>query len=156
FDIAIRKALYRETVEYFYYVLTGSKNMLELINSNYTFVNEELAKYYGIKGVEGQDFRKVDVTDKARGGVLGMAGVLTTTSLPTPTSPVLRGKWVVEQSLCISPPPPPPAVAEWPNDEGRHSAVLLRKLLERHRSDRACFSCYPKMDPRRPGLENFD
>src|SRR5690606_39182759 len=105
FDIAIRKALYRETVEYFYYVLTGSKNMLELINSNYTFVNEELAKYYGIKGVEGQDFRKVDVTDKARGGVLGMAGVLTTTSLPTRTSPVLRGKWVMEQILGISPPP---------------------------------------------------
>ena len=156
FDMAIRKALYRETVEYFYYVLTGSKNMLELINSNYTFVNEGLAKYYGIEGVEGEGFRRVDVTDRSRGGVLGMAGVLTTTSLPTRTSPVLRGKWVMEQILGISPPPPPPEVAELPKDEGSHSALGLRKLLERHRSDPACFSCHQKMDPLGLGLENFD
>src|SRR5690606_21804895 len=156
FDMAIRKALYRETVEYFYYVLTDSRNMLELINSNYTFVNEELARYYGIPGVTGDGFRKVDVTERWRGGVLGMAGVLTTTSLPTRTSPVLRGKWVMEQLLGISPPPPPPEVAELPKDEGSHSAVGLRKLLERHRSDPACFSCHQKMDPLGLGLENFD
>jgi hypothetical protein len=156
FDMAIRKALYRETVEYFYYVLTGSRNMLELINSNYTFVNEDLARYYNIPGVVGPDFRKVDVSDRSRGGVLGMAGVLTTTSLPTRTSPVLRGKWVMEQLLGISPPPPPPEVAELPKDESSHSTVGLRKLLERHRSDPACFSCHVKMDPLGLGLENFD
>lgn len=156
FDMDIRKALYRETVEYFYYVLTDSKNMLELVNSNYTFVNDELAAYYGIKGVSGDDFRKVNVGDGARGGVLGMAGVLTTTSLPTRTSPVLRGKWVMEQILGISPPPPPPEVGELPKDEGSHSLVGLRKLLERHRSDPACFSCHQKMDPLGLGLENFD
>lgn len=156
FDMTIRKALYRETVEYFYYVLTGSRNMLELINSNYTFVNEELAKYYGIEGVTGPEFRKVDVTERWRGGVLGMAGVLTTTSLPTRTSPVLRGKWVMEQLLGVSPPPPPAEVAELPKDEKSHSAVGLRKLLERHRSDPACFSCHVKMDPLGLGLENFD
>lgn len=156
FDMAIRKALYRETVEYFYYVLTDSRNMLELINSNYTFVNEELARYYNIQGVTGSAFRKVDVTDRSRGGVLGMAGVLTTTSLPTRTSPVLRGKWVMEQILGISPPPPPAQVAELPKDEKSQSALGLRKLLERHRSDPACFSCHQKMDPLGLGLENFD
>lgn len=85
-----------------------------------------------------------------------MAGVLTTTSLPTRTSPVLRGKWVMEQLLGVSPPPPPAEVAELPKDEGTHSAVGLRKLLERHRSDPACFSCHVKMDPLGLGLENFD
>lgn len=156
FDMTLRKALYRETVEYFYYILTGSKNMLELVNSNYTFVNEALADYYDIEGVSGDNFRKVNVSSGARGGVLGMAGVLTTTSLPTRTSPVLRGKWVMEQILGISPPPPPPEVAELPKDEGSHGLVGLRKLLERHRSDPACFSCHQKMDPLGLGLENFD
>lgn len=156
FDMDIRKALYRETVEYFYYVLTGSKNMLELINSNYTFVDRDLAKYYDIEGVSGEGFRKVEVADGSRGGVLGMAGVLTTTSLPGRTSPVLRGKWVMEQILGISPPPPPPEVGELPKDAASHSAVGLRKLLERHRSDPACFSCHQKMDPLGLGLENFD
>lgn len=156
FDMAIRKALYRETVEYFYYVMTDSKNMLELVNSNYMFVDEELAKYYNIEGVSGDTFRKVSAPNGARGGVLGMAGVLTTTSLPTRTSPVLRGKWVMEQILGISPPPPPPEVAELPKEEGSHNLVGLRKLLERHRSDPACFSCHQKMDPLGLGLENFD
>lgn len=156
FDMAIRKALYRETVEYFYYVLTKSKNMLELINSDYTFVNDELARYYGIEGVSGDGFRKVNVSDRSRGGVLGMGAVLTSTSLPTRTSPVLRGKWVMEQILGISPPPPPPEVAELPKDAASHNSVGLRKLLERHRSDPACFSCHQKMDPLGLGLENFD
>jgi hypothetical protein len=155
-NMDIRKALYKETVEYFYYVLTGSKNMLELVNSNYTFVNEELAVYYGIEGVAGNAFRKIAVDNDARGGVLGMAGVLTTTSLPDRTSPVLRGKWVMEQILGISPPPPPPEVAELTKDASKQSEVGLRKLLEMHRSDPACFSCHQKMDPLGLGLENFD
>ncbi|HEY4653336.1 MAG TPA: DUF1592 domain-containing protein [Cyclobacteriaceae bacterium] len=155
-NMDIRKALYKETVEYFYYVLTGSKNMLELVNSNYTFVNEELAAYYGIEGVAGNAFRKIAVDNDARGGVLGMAGVLTTTSLPDRTSPVLRGKWVMEQILGISPPPPPPEVAELTKDASKQSEVGLRKLLEMHRSDPACFSCHQKMDPLGLGLENFD
>jgi hypothetical protein len=156
FDMPLRQALYRETVEYFYYVLTGSKNMLDLINSNYTFVNEQLADYYGIDGVKGNGFRKTVLTDSTRGGVLGMGSVLSTTSFPLRTSPVTRGKWVLEQLLGISPPPPPPVVAELTEDPVAHRDIGLKKILLRHRSDPACQSCHQKMDPLGFGLENFD
>lgn len=156
FNMPLREALYRETVEYFYYVLTDSKNMLELINSNYTFMNKKLADYYGIEGFTGERYRKVILQDSSRGGVLGMASVLAATSLPQRTSPVLRGKWVLEQILGISPPPPPPEVGELTEDEGKHSELGLRQLLEAHRSKPACMSCHQKMDPLGLGLENFD
>lgn len=156
FDMSIRRALYRETVEYFYHVLTRSKNMLDLINSNYTFVSKELADYYGVEGPAAEDFQKVILTDSTRGGVLGMASVLSTTSFETRTSPVIRGKWVMEQLLGISPPPPPPAVAELTEDETAHSELGLRKILEMHRSKPDCQSCHQKMDPLGLGLENFD
>jgi hypothetical protein len=156
FDMPLRLALYRETVEYFYYVLTGSKNMMDLINSNYTFVNERLANYYGIEGVKGNQFQKAVLNDSARGGVLGMASVLSTTSFPMRTSPVIRGKWVLEQLLGISPPPPPPVVAELNEDPKLHRELGLRKILELHRANSACFSCHQKMDPLGIGLENFD
>jgi hypothetical protein len=155
-NMDVRKALYRETVEYFYYVLTERKNMLDLISSNYTFVNKELADYYGIEDFSGNEFQQVVLTDSSRGGVLGMAGVLTTTSLPTRTSPVLRGKWVLEQLLGTSPPPPPPVVAELTEDEAIHSELGLRKILEMHRDKPDCRSCHQKMDPLGLGLENFD
>ena len=156
FDMDIRKALYRETIEYFYHVLTESKNLLDLINSNYTFLTKDLADYYGIPGVDGNEFRKVTLMDSARGGVLGMGSVLATTSFATRTSPVLRGKWVMEQLLGISPPPPPPVVAELTEDEAIHNELGLRKILELHRSKPDCQSCHEKMDPLGLGLENFD
>jgi hypothetical protein len=156
FDRAIRSALYRETVEYFYYVLTKSKNMLELINSDYTFVNKELADYYGIDGVTDEEFSRVVLSDPVRGGVLGMGSVLSTTSFPLRTSPVIRGKWVMEQLLGTSPPPPPPVVAELTTDEAVHEELGLRKILEVHRSKPECLSCHQKMDPLGLGLENFD
>jgi hypothetical protein len=156
FDMPLRLALYRETVEYFYYVLTGSKNMMDLINSDYTFVNERLANYYGIEGVKGNQFQKAVLTDSARGGVLGMASVLSTTSFALRTSPVIRGKWVLEQLLGISPPPPPPVVAELNEDPRLHREIGLKKILELHRANSACFSCHQKMDPLGLGLENFD
>ena len=152
----IRRALYRETVEYFYYVLTQSKNMLELINSNYTFLNKELADYYGIKGVEGDEIQRYVLQDSSRGGVLGMGSVLTATSLPIRTSPVLRGKWVLEQIMGISPPPPPEVVGELTEDKAKHQELGLRKILEMHRSKPECQSCHQKMDPLGLGLENFD
>jgi hypothetical protein len=152
----IRRALYRETVEYFYYVLTQSKNMLELINSNYTFLNKELADYYGIKGVEGNEIQRYVLQDSVRGGVLGMGSVLTATSLPIRTSPVLRGKWVLEQLMGISPPPPPEVVGELTEDKAKHQELGLRKILEMHRSKPECQSCHQKMDPLGLGLENFD
>ncbi|HMG92907.1 MAG TPA: DUF1592 domain-containing protein [Chryseolinea sp.] len=156
FTMDIRRALYRETVEYFYYVLTQSKNMLELINSNYTFLNKELADYYGIKGVEGSEIQRHILQDSVRGGVLGMGSVLTTTSLPIRTSPVLRGKWVLEQLMGTSPPPPPAVVGELTEDKAIHAALGLRKILEIHRSKPECMSCHVKMDPLGLGLENFD
>lgn len=156
FDMKIREALYRETIEYFYYVLTESRNLMDLINSNYTFLTEDLADYYGVPGVSGKEFRKVTLNDSVRGGVLGMGSVLTTTSFATRTSPVLRGKWVMEQLLGISPPPPPPVVAELTEDEKIHNELGLRKILELHRSKPDCRSCHEKMDPLGLGLENFD
>ncbi len=156
FDSTIRKALYRETVEYFYYVLTGSKNMLELITSNYTFLNKELADYYGIPGVTSEDLQKILLPDSTRGGVLGMGSVLATTSFPLRTSPVNRGKWVMEQLMGISPPPPPAVVAELTEDKAAHEALGLRKILEAHRANPECQSCHEKMDPLGLGLENFD
>lgn len=156
FDMRIREALYRETIEYFYYVLTESRNLMELINSNYTFLTKDLADYYGIPGVTGNEFRKVTLGDSVRGGVLGMGSVLATTSFATRTSPVLRGKWVMEQLLGISPPPPPPVVAELTEDANIHHELGLRKILELHRSKPDCQSCHEKMDPLGLGLENFD
>lgn len=156
FDMPIRNALYRETVEYFYYVLTKSKNMLELINSNYTFLSKELADYYGIEGVTSEDLQKTILSDSSRGGVLGMGSVLAATSFPMRTSPVIRGKWVMEQLMGISPPPPPAVVAELTEDKDAHEALGLRKILEAHRSNPECQSCHEKMDPLGLGLENFD
>ncbi len=156
FDMPIRKALYSETVEYFYYVLTKSKKMLELINSNYTFLNKELAEFYGIEGVTTEDLQKVILTDSSRGGVLGMGSVLSITSFPMRTSPVVRGKWVMEQLLGISPPPPPPVVAELTEDKNAHAEIGLRRILEMHRANPECNSCHVKMDPLGLGLENFD
>lgn len=156
FDMPIREALYRETVEYFYHVLTKSKNMLELVNSNYTFLNGKLAEFYGVEGEFNDDYQRVLLADGSRGGVLGMGSVLTVTSLAVRTSPVLRGKWVMEQIMGISPPPPPPEVAELIEDEGVQSELGLRKVLEMHRANPSCFSCHEKMDPLGLGLENFD
>ena len=156
FDMPLRQALYRETVEYFYYVMTGSKNMMDLISSNYTFANNRLAEYYNIQGVKGDQFVKANLSDSSRGGVLGMGSVLATTSFPLRTSPVTRGKWVLEQLLGISPPPPPPVVAELTEDPKVHSELGLKKILLRHRADPACQSCHVKMDPLGLGLENFD
>lgn len=152
----VRQALYQETIEYFYYVLTESKNLMELVNSNYTFLTKDLADYYGIGGVSGNEFKKVMLADSARGGVLGMGSVLASTSFATRTSPVLRGKWVMEQLMGTSPPPPPPVVAELTEDEDVHNELGLRKILEMHRSKPDCQSCHEKMDPLGLGLENFD
>ena len=147
----------KEVETYFNHVLLESNNLLDLIDSDYTFLNETLAKHYQVPDVEGSNMRKVAFSTNERGGILGMAGVLTATSLPTRTSPVLRGKWVLEQMLGTPPPPPPPDV---PDLEASHDSTQsinsLRVLLERHREDPTCNSCHQAMDPIGLGLENFD
>lgn len=153
---SLRDAMYREMVEYFYYILTDSKNFLDLIDSDYTFVNEELAKHYGIEGVKGQHMRKVILEDRNRGGVLGMGSVLATTSMPLRTSPVLRGKWVLEEMLGTAPPPAPPDVGELPPEATTDKNASIRDLLTAHRAKPACAGCHQRMDPIGFGLENFD
>ncbi len=156
FTPSLRASMYQELVEYAHHVLTDSKNFLELIDSDYTFLNEELALHYGIKGVKGKAFQKVTLRDRNRGGVLGMGSVLTSTSLPLRTSPVLRGQWVLEQVLGTPAPPPPPDVDELSEEEAGADNASLRDLLVLHRSKTECMSCHQKMDPIGFGLENFD
>ena len=154
---ALSSDMVAEITHFFNNIISDSKNLLELIDSDYSFMNESLAKHYGLDGITGPELRKVTFTNQERGGVLGMAGVLTATSLPRRTSPVLRGKWVLEQILGTPAPPPPPNVPELEVDHNPNQPVAsLRVLLEKHRSDPACQSCHEAMDPIGLGLENFD
>ena len=153
---SLRDAMYQEMVEYFYYVLTESRNFLDLLDSDYTFLNEELANHYGIAGVRGKDMRRVVLQDRNRGGVMGMGSVLATTSMPLRTSPVLRGKWVLEEILGSPPPPPPPDAGELPEEASTDKHASIRDLLTAHRANPTCANCHQKMDPIGFGLENFD
>jgi len=152
----LRRAMYEETVTFFHYVLTERQSFLDLLDSDYVFLNEALAKHYGIGKVEGDDLVKVSLSDRRRGGVLGLGSVLTSTSLATRTSPVLRGKWVLEQILGTPAPPPPPDVPDLEAARQANSELDFRAVLELHRSKPACNSCHQKMDPIGLGLENFD
>lgn len=156
FDDLLRDAMRQETEHYFASILRENRSILDLLDSDYTFVNEALAEHYGIEGVSGDDFRKVSLADRNRGGVLTQASVLTLTSNPNRTSPVKRGQWILQQILGTPPPPPPPGVPEL--DEGREAAEVasLRDRLELHRTNPDCASCHRQMDPLGFALENFD
>ncbi|MEZ5043609.1 MAG: DUF1592 domain-containing protein [Saprospiraceae bacterium] len=157
YTTALRDLMLKEVELFFNYVLLESENFLDLIDSDYTFLNKGLAAHYGMTGVQGDEMQKVQLTANQRGGVLGMAGVLTATSLPTRTSPVLRGKWVLEKVLGTPAPPPP---ADVPELEASHDSTqgvqTLAEMLEIHRADPACNGCHQAMDPIGLGLENFD
>src|SRR5581483_4495034 len=156
FTPALRDAMYREVVDFFDSVLREDASLLGLLSADYTFVNSSLAKLYGIDGVEGEQFRRVKLADDKRGGLLGMAAVLTLTSYPQRTSPVLRGKWVLEEILGTPPPPPPPLVKSLPPDDSPVDGLTLRQQLEKHRAQPECAACHVRMDPLGFGLENFD
>jgi uncharacterized protein DUF1592/uncharacterized protein DUF1588/uncharacterized protein DUF1585 len=157
FDEALRAAMQQETEQFFSYVVREDRSVLELIASDYTFVNERLAKHYGIEGVTGEKFRKVVLAASPRGGLLTQASVLAVTSNPTRTSPVKRGKWVLENLLGAPPPPPPAGVAELKDDkEGAELTGTLRQRMEQHRANPSCAACHQRMDPLGFGLENFD
>jgi len=155
FNEPLREAMRRETELFFENVLREDRSVMEFLTADYTFVNGRLAKHYGISGVEGPDFRRVPLAGTPRRGVLGHASVLALTSNPTRTSPVKRGKWVLETLLNAPPPPPPPGVSEL-QDEGKELTGTLRQRLEQHRADALCASCHARMDPIGFGLENFD
>lgn len=151
----LRDAMKTETTLFFDYVLKENRPVSEFLDAKYTFLNERLARLYGIDGVSGPEFRRVDLTTNQRGGVLSQASVLTVSSYPNRTSPVIRGKYVLSNILGTPPPPPPPDV---PNlDEAAvGTAASLRQQLEKHRENAVCASCHSRMDPLGFGLENYD
>ncbi|HLK60817.1 MAG TPA: DUF1592 domain-containing protein [Chthonomonadaceae bacterium] len=152
----LRDAMYQETVDFFDSVLRDDASLLTLLDANYTYANEELAKHYGLNEVTGSEMRRVSLPDKRRGGLLTMASVLTLTSYPQRTSPVLRGKWVLEEVLGSPVPPPPPVVATLSQDDQPKEGLTFRQRLEKHREKPQCASCHNRMDPLGFGLENFD
>jgi hypothetical protein len=145
----------RETELFFEHVLRADRPILDFLDAPYTFLNQRLAEFYQVPGVKGHEFRKVDVTGTPRGGVLGQAGVLTVSSYPNRTSPVLRGKWVLE-NLLGAPPPPPPADVPALDERPLGKSVSVRAQLEQHRANPNCASCHARMDPLGFALENFD
>ena len=155
FDDGIRHAFQRETQLFLEHLVRDDRSVLELLDADYTFLNEGLAEFYGIDGVEGGYFRRVPLAGTGRGGILTQGGVLMVTSYPTRTSPVLRGKWILENLLGAPPPPPPADVPELEADAGS-SAGGLRAALERHRANPACAVCHARLDPLGFALENFD
>lgn len=157
FTDELKVAMKGEVVNFFHHIITEEKDFLKLISSDYTFLNEVIADHYGIKGVEGSEFRKVKMGENnPRRGILGMAGVLTATSLPNRTSPVLRGKYVMEKILATPAKPPPPNVPELEISATLHDELDLRELLVMHREDPACIGCHRDMDDLGFALENYD
>jgi hypothetical protein len=156
FDDNLRQAFRRETELFFDSILRDNRSLLDLLDANYTFVNERLAKHYGIPNVYGTQFRRVTLTDRTRMGLLGQGSVLTVTSYPNRTSPVLRGKWILENILGTPPPPPPPNVPPLKENEEGAKPKSVRELMEEHRKNPACSGCHSVMDPLGFSLENFD
>ncbi|WP_437226795.1 DUF1592 domain-containing protein [Planctomicrobium sp. SH661] len=148
-------AMRGETARFFAGLFSENRSLLELLDADYSYVNEDLAKLYGIPEVTGPELRKVVLTDRNRGGVLTQASVLTVSSYPLRTSPVLRGRWLLEEILGSRVPPPPPDVPALP-EQPEDSKLTLREQLEIHRSNPQCASCHSRMDPLGFGLENFD
>ena len=155
FDEDLRQAMRKETELFFESVVREDRSILEFLDSDFTFLNARLASHYGIPGLEGEEFRRVSLPSRDRGGLLGQASVLTVSSYPTRTSPVLRGLWVLENILGQTPPPPPPDVPELEVREGEIGGTL-RQQLEEHRSNEGCMSCHLVMDAIGFGLENYD
>jgi len=156
FTPTLRSAMYRESVEFFNNLVRENRPVTDLIDSNYTFANEELAKHYGIPGVTGTQLQKVALSDRNRGGVMGQASILVTTSVPLRTSPVKRGKWILDSLLGTPPPPPPPDAGVLPGDDKSAAGLSFRQQLELHRQKPNCAGCHAKIDPLGFGLENFD
>jgi hypothetical protein len=173
FNVNLRRAMVRETELFIGSILREDRSVLDLIDADYTFLNEPLAAHYGIadtagntigqqplkpggKKFKGETFQRVSLQDRNRGGLLTQASVLTVTSNPTRTSPVKRGRWVLEQILGTPPPPPPANVPELSEEQENVSSASLRKRMEVHRRKPACANCHAKMDPIGFALENFN
>ncbi len=155
FDESLRRAFRQETEMLFSWILRQNRPVTEVLDANYTFLNDRLAEFYGIPGVYGSRFRRVELTDPNRGGLLAQGSILTATSYPTRTSVVLRGKWVLENLLGSPPPPPPPNVPALELHAKGHE-LSMREAMEIHRANPVCASCHARMDPIGFALENYD
>jgi hypothetical protein len=155
YDPALAAAIKKEPELFFDYIMRQDRSLVDFLDADYTFANQRLAEFYGIKGVSGDDFQKVSLEGTPRRGILTEAGILLLTSNPTRTSPVKRGKWVLENVLGAPPPPPPPNVPPL-DDTHRQLHGTLRQQMEQHRTNALCASCHSIMDPIGFGLENFD
>ncbi len=156
FDESLRYSMQRETELFFDSIVRENRSALDLLRADYTFLNERLAKHYGIPRIYGSQFRRVTVTDPNRGGLLGQASLLTVTSPPNRTSVVQRGKWILDNLLGAPPPPPPPDVPALEASSKKHQDVSLRVALEQHRANPGCAGCHAVMDPIGFALENFN
>ncbi len=156
FDENLRQAFRRETGLFVDSVLRGDGSVLDLLTASHTFVNERLARHYGIPYVYGSHFRRVELDSPERQGLLGQGSILTLTSYATRTSPVLRGKWILENLLSSPPPPPPPDVPSLDETTESGEPRSMREAMEQHRANPACASCHAQMDPLGFALENFD
>jgi hypothetical protein len=160
YDATLGDAMVRETQLFFNSLVTEDRNVLDLFTADYTFVNERLARHYGIRGVAGPEFRRVSLTGTHRQGLLGQGSVLVLTSVADRTSPVQRGKWVLEVLLGQPPPPPPPNVDTNLDDTAAAAqggkTLSTRARMEQHRANPFCASCHSVIDPIGLSLENFD
>ena len=156
FDESLRFSMQRETELFFESVIRENRSAMELVSANYTFLNERLAKHYGIPKIYGSQFRRVELTDPNRGGLLGHASLLTVTSPPNRTSVVQRGKWVLDNFLGSPPPPPPPDIPALEETSKGAKNLSLRAALELHRANASCAGCHAVMDPIGFALENYN
>jgi hypothetical protein len=156
FNDELRQAFKRETELLFGSIIREDRNVLDLLTADYTFVNERLAKHYGIPNVYGSHFRRVPVPNDNRRGLLGHGSILAVTSNANRTSPVKRGKWILENLLGTPPPPPPPNVPPLVENKDRPKPLTMREQMEQHRASPQCASCHRLMDPLGLALENFD
>ena len=156
FGESLRQDFVRETELFFDSILREDRSVADLLTADHTFLNERLARHYGVPDVYGSDFRRVSLGDPNRRGLLGQGSILTVTSYPDRTSPVGRGKWVLENVLGTPPPPPPPNVPELEPAEDTGKVLAMRERMEQHRANPVCASCHRVMDPLGLALENFD
>lgn len=156
FDAYLRMSMVQETELFFDHVVREDRSITDFLDANYSFLNERLAGFYGVPGVKGTEFRKVELKDTPRGGIITHASVLTVSSYATRTSPVLRGKWILDNILNAPPPAPPDNVPALEETMKGNPAASLRDQLEMHRKSPACAGCHSRMDPLGVGLENFN
>jgi hypothetical protein len=156
FDDNLRQAMKDETELFFQSIMREDRGVMDLLNADYTFVNERLARHYGIPDVYGSRFRRVTITNENRRGLLGQASILTVTSYPNRTSPVERGKWILANLLGVPPQPPPPNIPQLQDTDASGRVLSLRERMERHRTSPTCAGCHRLMDPIGLSLERFD